>query len=95
MSPQQSATAGKRFYADFVGITYSRSPGTHIVGPWVPDSIKLQRDLRTGTQYIGNWASRVRQEVVSKLSNNCKDAWPAVIRIQGTSLGPCWPGILS
>ena len=36
-----------------------RSPGTHIVGPWVIDSINLYRDLRTGTQYIGNWASRV------------------------------------
>ena len=35
-----------------------RSPGTHIVGPWVTDSIKLYRDLRTGTPYIGNWASR-------------------------------------
>ena len=37
-----------------------RSPGTHIVGPWVTDSIKLQRDLRRGTQNIGNWASRER-----------------------------------
>ena len=39
--------------------TTPRSPGTHIVGPWVIDSINLYRDLRTGTQYIGNWASRV------------------------------------
>ena len=31
----------------------------YIVGPWVIDSINLYRDLRTGTQYIGNWASRV------------------------------------
>ena len=31
----------------------------HIVGPWVIDSINVYRDLRTGTQYIGNWASRV------------------------------------
>ena len=31
----------------------------HIVGPWVRDSINLCRDLRTGTQYVGNWASRV------------------------------------
>ena len=38
--------------------TYPRSPGTHIVGPWVIDSINLYRDLRTGTQYMGNWASR-------------------------------------
>ena len=37
---------------------HPRSPGTHIVGPWVIGSIKLYRDLRTGTQYIGNWASR-------------------------------------
>ena len=36
-----------------------RSPGTHIVGPWVIDSINSYRDLRTRTQYIGNWASRV------------------------------------
>ena len=34
-----------------------RSPGTHIVGPWAIDN--LSRDSRTGTQYIGNWASRV------------------------------------
>ena len=38
---------------------YPRSPGTHIEGLWVTDSIKLYRDLRTGTQHIGNWASRV------------------------------------
>ena len=31
----------------------------HIVGPWVTDNIDLSRDLRTGTQYVGNWASRV------------------------------------
>ena len=37
-----------------------RSPGTHIVGPWVTDSIELYRDLRTGTQCITNWASRER-----------------------------------
>ena len=36
-----------------------RSPGTHIVGPWATDHIKLYRGLRTGTQYISNWASRV------------------------------------
>ena len=36
-----------------------RSPGTHIVGPWVTDNIKLYRVLRTGSQYVGNWASRV------------------------------------
>ena len=36
-----------------------RSPGTHIVGPWVVDTIRLYSDLRTGTQCIGNWASRV------------------------------------
>ena len=40
-------------------MTYHRSPGTHIVGPWVIHIIHLYRDLRTGTQYIGNWASRV------------------------------------
>ena len=38
--------------------TCPRSPGTHTVGPWVVDSTNLYRDLRTGTQYIGNWASR-------------------------------------
>ena len=36
-----------------------RRPGTHMVGLWVTDSIKLYRVLRTGIQYIGNWASRV------------------------------------
>ena len=35
------------------GLANPRSPGTHIVGPWVTDSIKLYRDLRTGTQYTG------------------------------------------
>ena len=30
-----------------------------MVGPWVADSIRLYRVLRTGIQYIGNWASRV------------------------------------
>ena len=40
-------------------LSIPRSPGTHIVGPWVIDSINSYRDLRTGTQYIGNWASRV------------------------------------
>ena len=38
---------------------YPRSPGTHIVGSWVIDSISSYRDPRTETQYIGNWASRV------------------------------------
>ena len=44
------------------GFTYRyfpRSPGTHIAGPWVVESTNLCRDLKTGTQYIGNWASRV------------------------------------
>ena len=36
-----------------------RSPGTHIVGSCVMDRISFYRDPRTGTQYIGNWASRV------------------------------------
>ena len=39
-------------------IYYPRSPGTHIVGSWVIGSICLYRDPGTGTQYIGNWASR-------------------------------------
>ena len=42
-----------------------RSPGTHIVGPWVIDSINVYKDLRTGTQYIGNWASRVYMYSIS------------------------------
>ena len=42
----------------YIGDLFPRSPGTHIVGPWVIDSIKLYRELRTGTHYIGNWASR-------------------------------------
>ena len=34
------------------GLCNPRSPGTHIVGPWVIDSKKkLYRDLRTGTEY--------------------------------------------
>ena len=40
-----------------------RSPGTHIVGSWVIDRISLYREQRTGTQYIGIWASRLRAEV--------------------------------
>ena len=47
---------------------YSRSPGTHIVGPWVPDIIQLYRDLRTGTQYVGNWASRVTLDPLNPLN---------------------------
>ena len=35
----------------FEGRCYPRSPATHIVGPWVIDSLNLCRDLRTGTQY--------------------------------------------
>ena len=38
--------------------TNPRSPGTHLVGSWVIDSISVYRDPRTGTQYVGNWASR-------------------------------------
>ena len=38
-------------------------PSTHIVGPWVINSTNLYRDLRTGTQYIGNWASRVGEDL--------------------------------
>ena len=29
-----------------------------MVGPWVIDGTNLYRDLRTGTEHIGNWASR-------------------------------------
>ena len=39
-----------------------RSPGTHVVGPWVIDTINLYRDLRAGTQHVSNWASRVSAE---------------------------------
>ena len=38
---------------------YPRSPGTPSAGSWVIASIGLYGDPRTGTQYIGNWASRV------------------------------------
>ena len=31
----------------------------HIVGSWVIYNISIYRDQTTGTQYIGNWASRV------------------------------------
>ena len=43
-------------------VSISLSPGTHVVGSWVIDSISLYRDPRTGTPYIpyiGNWASGV------------------------------------
>ena len=30
-----------------------------MVGPWIIDSVNSYRDLRTGNQHIGNWASRV------------------------------------
>ena len=43
-----------------------RSPGTHIVCSWVIDSISLYRDPMTGTQYLGNWASRVSSKVGSR-----------------------------
>ena len=39
-----------------------RSPGTHTVGSRGIGSITLHRDPRTGTQYIGNWASRVSRQ---------------------------------
>ena len=42
-----------------MGTYRPRSPGTHIVGSWVMDNISLYRDPRTGTQFLGNWASRV------------------------------------
>ena len=35
-----------------------RYPYSRSLGPWVTDSMILYRVLRTGTQYIGNWASR-------------------------------------
>ena len=41
-------------------LSYPRSSGTDIVGPWDIDSTKLYRDLRTGTQNMGIWASRDR-----------------------------------
>ena len=40
-----------------MGAASPRSPGTHLVGPWATDSIDSYRDLRTGTQNMGNWAS--------------------------------------
>ena len=46
-----------------IPLTIPRSPGTRIVGAWVTDSIKLYRDLRTGTQYIGNWGVPVLKSV--------------------------------
>ena len=36
-----------------------RIQGTLTIGSWVMDSIGLYTEPRTGTQYIGNWASRV------------------------------------
>ena len=52
--------SAQNFRFEVYGQSYPRSPGTHIVGPWAIDSINSYRDLRTGTQYIGNWASRVK-----------------------------------
>ena len=64
----------------FVPLQYPRSPGTHIVGSWLIDRISLYRDPRTGTQYIGNWASRGSSpplgfQVVTK--KGLKGAWAA------------------
>ena len=39
-------------------MSFPGSPGTHMVGSWVIDSISLYRDPRTRTQYVGDWASR-------------------------------------
>ena len=47
-------------WARFQTLNLTLCPGTHIVGSWVIDRKSLYRDPRTGTQYIGNWASRVR-----------------------------------
>ena len=56
---QTPQTPKKRKASVLSGHACPRSPGTHVVGPWVIDSIDLYRDLRTGTRYTGNWASRV------------------------------------
>ena len=44
------------------GQSEARRRGTHTVGSWVIGSIGLYRDPRTGTQYIGTWASRDRHQ---------------------------------
>ena len=44
-------------------LAFHTNPSTHIAGPWVIDNIDLYRDLRTGTQHLGIWASRVSQRV--------------------------------
>ena len=72
LGPKGFRVQGLGFRAKGFLYTYCnpRSPGTHIVGPWVTDSIKSYRVLRTGTQYIGNWASRVRPEHMSHSLNS-------------------------
>ena len=45
------------------------------VGPWVIDSINLNGDLRTGTQYIGNWASRASSVIEAKVSTTSCSNW--------------------
>ena len=57
--PEQAPkTRDSRPYTMRSAAVIPRSPGTHIVGPWVIDRINLYRGTRIGTQYIGNWASR-------------------------------------
>ena len=58
---------------------FPRSPGTHIVRPWVTGNIELCRDLRTGTQYKGSWASRV--------CSNRLGTTITLVRLQG--MGKC------
>ena len=72
-------------------ITNPRSPGTHIVGPWVTDSIKLYRVFRTGTQYVGNWASRVRGLIQESVISSAV-CFIARGALQGAGVLPC-PGI--
>ena len=58
-----------------------------IVGSWVIGSISLYRDPRTGTQYIGNWASRSLGFSVSGLGVYVGSSCGHLGLIDGTSGG--------
>ena len=65
--------------------TKARSPGT-CIGSWVIDSIGLYRDSRTGTQYVGNWASRVIASFYN-LALACSDVGWRLCGFSGAWLG--------
>ena len=64
------------FKHEIWGLPNPRSPGTHIGGSWVIDSINLHRDSRTGTQYVKD--RDLRYWVQSLHASGSHSSMPAV-----------------